>query len=158
MESRSRISPGDSECSGAASFCCPAGSEQQLVEGLHQVVARLVHCVDGALEARDVRVGRIRVARLVFLVPQIVVGAVEREHKLHQIGRRMGVRCRIRWEETRLLRRRPARCQRSVVSSCSRVIWRASSIAHGGGKKPDRPTQTVSAPREWFQSCFMRTL
>ena len=60
------------------------GGEQQAVHGLDQVVAALVERVDGVLDPGDGGVAGGGVAGLVFLVPEIEVGAVVGEGELEQ--------------------------------------------------------------------------
>ena len=53
-----------------------SGGEEQSVDLLDEVVAPLVEAVDGVLDAGDLGVGGGGVAGLVFLVPEVEVGAV----------------------------------------------------------------------------------
>jgi hypothetical protein len=65
--------------------------EESAVEGFDQVVAFLVECIDGALEAGDAGVRGTGLADLVFFVPEIEVGAVMGEGEFNHVrGRRGG--------------------------------------------------------------------
>ena len=61
-----------------------SGGEESAVDGFDQVVARLVECVDGALEAGDGGVRCSGLADLVFFVPEVEVGAVMGEREVNQ--------------------------------------------------------------------------
>ena len=63
----------------------PGGGEEQAVDGFDQVVALLVEGVDGVLEAGDGGVGGIGLADLVFLVPEVEIGAVMGEREVEEV-------------------------------------------------------------------------
>ncbi len=62
------------------------GGEERAIHGLDEVVARLVERVDGALDGSDAGVGGPRLAGLVFLVPEVEVGAVMCEREVEEAG------------------------------------------------------------------------
>ena len=71
--------PGDSELSSAAGLGrleARSASRSMDVALFGEVVAALVHCVDGAFDCGDVVVGGVGSAGAVFDVPEVEVGAV----------------------------------------------------------------------------------
>ena len=117
MESRSIINPGVSECSGAASFCSSRSISHASIFSTRSF--RLwFSTIDRPLHPRNLRIRRLRRARLVFFMPKLEVGPVLRHRQRHQ-----AIRARLdRQLALRLM-------QAAVISSCIRAIKRASSIA-----------------------------
>ncbi len=100
---------------GRCSVLWGDGGEEPGVHLFDEVVALLVEAIDGVLDAGDLGVGGGRVAGLVFLVPEVEVGAVLAQEKLGEGGEG-----RVRQAVS--VRRAGCYASRSVVSSCRRMV------------------------------------